>query len=71
MRRTQDAIGASLRITPEECPPLTGNWSVYREHPDGTRELIEADLPEEISRQMLADYEAEGESGIVAVEGDD
>ncbi|MBX3436659.1 MAG: hypothetical protein KF861_04150 [Planctomycetaceae bacterium] len=61
-------IGRALGAQHGDDPPLTGTWSVYRQHADGTRELIEADLPEEIARDMVADYEAEGESGIVAVE---
>lgn len=37
-------------------------WSVWRHRPDGTPEMIEGDLPEEIARQMVADYAAEGET---------
>ncbi|MCA9073572.1 MAG: hypothetical protein KDA93_00965 [Planctomycetaceae bacterium] len=51
-----------------DTPELTGNWSVYRTTANGERVLIEGDLPKEIARQMVADYAAEGETTLEAVE---
>ena len=39
-----------------------GTVSVWRHGANGTPEMIEGDLPEEIARQMVADYAAEGET---------
>ena len=44
--------------SPEE---LLGNCSVWR-RVNGQPQMIEGDLPEEIALQMVADYEAEGET---------
>ena len=41
---------------------LTGAWSVWWTAADGTPEMIEGDLPEEVARQMVANYAAEGET---------
>jgi len=41
---------------------LTGEWSIWQRTSNGTSTKIEGDLPEEIARQMVADYAAEGET---------
>lgn len=41
---------------------LNGHWSVWRQGAHSSPEMIEGDLPEEIARQMVADYAAEGET---------
>ena len=41
---------------------LHGEWSVCRRGDAGHKETIETDLPEEVARQMVADYAAEGET---------
>ena len=45
---------------PNESP--SGEWCVVKRCEGGIREMIEGDLPEEIARQMVADYAAEGET---------
>ena len=39
-----------------------GEWSVWQHAADGTPDIIEGDLPEEVARQMVANYAAEGET---------
>ena len=41
---------------------LTGTWLVWGHDESGLRVLIETDLPEEVARQMVADYAAECET---------
>lgn len=38
----------------------TGTWSVWQRDEAGSPVLIEGELPEEIARDMVADYRAEG-----------
>ena len=46
-------------MSTEECP-LNGPWSVVCTNTLGIKETIESDLPEEVARQMVEDYAAEG-----------
>ncbi|MCA9073812.1 MAG: hypothetical protein KDA93_02175 [Planctomycetaceae bacterium] len=69
MSRIDDHLRNALDVTPQSDPEMTGNWSVYRTTEDGNRVLVEGDLPEEIARQMVADYAAEGDTTLEAVEG--
>lgn len=41
---------------------LSGPWHVVKVRRDGVRETIESDLSEEVARQMVEDYRAEGET---------
>ena len=38
----------------------TGTWLVWGHDRSGQRVLVESDLPEEVARQMIADYAVEG-----------
>lgn len=50
------------RTSQHESTALHGEWSVWRDGNNGTPEMIESDLPEEIARDMVADHAAEGET---------
>lgn len=45
-----------------EADCASGAWAVFKHTPSGETEIIEGELPEEIARQMVADYAAEGET---------
>lgn len=62
-------MGTLMSLMREHKHPLhhandepIGCWSVWRHGANSAPEMIEGDLPEEIARQMVADYAAEGET---------
>ncbi len=58
-RRDSDSTNAQCVVMASD---EKGDWSVWRNRADTDPEMIEGDLPEEIARQMVADYAAEGET---------